>query len=372
MFEPNLSKPKSYREIADSYSRSKQASPFFESMSLPDYADYLAKNTESSAYDAARTRGIGGVVKSLSSGLDEMLKPVADVSGAAFGAVGEAISPDLEAPFRSAGEGLPRGVVNMLPMTVATALAPVTGGGSLAAALPLMGLAGAGAMAGAGSYEASGSPLQGLLSGASMMALPGFSKAGEALAAPITSGALQPVVKYLGGQVGAAVNMELAGDAASKLSGNGWFGNWQNPEAHIVEQLVGQLPFVAYDGVARMAKPHPLAVAAKEHLDTSVRAQKATEQSEADRTPVAKEPAPGGVSDPNKTLFGKAYEQVEMFPEMFPEVDFEGKPVEKKKGGEETDVKVNQEGETKSEGETDAVPRKARSKGNPGCFAGAV
>ena len=358
MFEPNLSKPKSYREIADSYSRSKQASPFFESMSLPDYADYLAKNTESSAYDAARTRGIGGVVKSLSSGLDEMLKPVADVSGAAFGAVGEAISPDLEAPFRSAGEGLPRGVVNMLPMTVATALAPVTGGGSLAAALPLMGLAGAGAMAGAGSYEASGSPLQGLLSGASMMALPGFSKAGEALAAPITSGALQPVVKYLGGQAGAAVNMELAGDAASKLSGNGWFGNWQNPEAHIVEQLVGQLPFVAYDGVARMAKPHPLAVAAKEHLDTSVRAQKATEQSEADRTPVAKEPAPGGVSDPNKTLFGKAYEQVEMFPEMFPEVDFEGKPVEKKKGGEETDVKVNQEGETKSEGETDAVPER--------------
>lgn len=244
-------------------------------MSLPQYADYLQQQGTISPFDAGRTKGFGGLVSRASSGLDEALAPASKFTGGIFGDVGKSISPTLEKPFESAGEGLPRSLVNFAPMAIGDALAPVTFGASAPIGVGL-----SAALSGAGTYEETGSVGQAGLSAASMAVLPFAAGAGAKVSTDIAGklfGELSPGVSriagYVGGQLGALTDFETAGEFGSKLATGSFYNPLQTD--HVVSQLVSQLPFVLAD-LPRLVRGEPVAESMKKNVEQSEKSRKAS------------------------------------------------------------------------------------------------
>lgn len=176
---------------------------------------------------------------------------IPNVAADAMGAVGSVIGK--EDAFRTAGFGLPRAIINMAPMIAGAALAGETGGASLA---PFLGTGTTAALSASDTYAQTGSPAQAALSAGTAAIMPtvahavgglGLRLAGaeltDATGKLIGENLAQRAAGYGASQVGAFGLMEAQHQASSLMSGNGLDLSGD----HLINNLIGQLPFLAMD-----------------------------------------------------------------------------------------------------------------------------
>jgi len=247
----------SFRQVRDFY---EQRPNEFANLTLDRYSQEMNNVFSTSAFDAA-SNPFGNAVKFASSGLDDLLKSTQATK--VSGDIGETIGSWLGSPEagRSAGEGLPRGLVNMAPMMTGRSVGSVVGGGLAAfggpEAIPAgaaiggeignwLGLLGTGLMSGAQTYEQTDNPQEAAVVGGLSAATPFIMEAGGGalgkLAAPLTKSSKlgDNLMRYIGGQL-AVTGAFTTADAL-----------YQGPEVltnkdYWVGQAVGQLPFLIGD-----------------------------------------------------------------------------------------------------------------------------
>lgn len=230
--------PYDYRTMSDMFNLAKNEG----STQAPDLKTFATQLSTATGKPELFRQGVNdNWIKQASTGIDRGLTASGFPQG--LGAVGRAIlSPFGEGDVgQSAGEGLPRAVVNFLPL-VASGL---VSGGTIPAAL---GIAGAGALAGSQAYTETGSPAAGVIAGVGQGLfgeLPGGGSVVGKLGDSLAGEGAGAVKQFLSHQVAAQGVLEGQGELESKASGQGFY-NPLNPQ-HLISSLVNQAPFLATD-----------------------------------------------------------------------------------------------------------------------------
>lgn len=180
-----------YRSVRDIYDQLHDAG--VTTQSLPDWSQEMNRVTGSNLYDA----GIhDNIVKRASVGLDRLLEStgIPSLTAQAGRKVGEAFgAPETG---EAVGQGLPRTFVNFLPLLI-----PAGGVAGAAARYGLTGL-----LSGAQTYTETGSPVSGLVSGATAAVLPKVANMFE-----------QAALERLGGRLVEGPIADKAGNVISQL-----------------------------------------------------------------------------------------------------------------------------------------------------------
>lgn len=153
-----------FSQIYSQFNDAKSRNLISPDESLSDYAKKALEYTGDPSYQSVAEGGtVGNFVRSRSADLTNLINsgPVDEFLGQGTQWVGDRLGIDSEVS-RSVGESLPRMAVDFLPMAIGGALAPVTGGASLAAA----GLLGTSALSAANAYEQSGNLSDAIIGGA--------------------------------------------------------------------------------------------------------------------------------------------------------------------------------------------------------------
>lgn len=267
-------KPMSYRDLSDFHARMQTAHPdVFGSMSLQDFSRGL---NEAAGQPIAQAGVNDSWLKHASVGVDRALDAtgVNDALASAGGAVGSVFGE--EGAGERAGRGFARGALNFAPLIASEAL---TGGG---ATIPILaGTALSAGLSGAQTYTETGSPTAGLISGAATALAPvaghyGGQLALRAVGAPVwdeTSSALakllasppsdgsladwalpkvgerfgsttsQKVAQFLGSNLGAVAEGEVAGETQSEVAGTGLYNPFTAD--HLFETALSMGPYAA-------------------------------------------------------------------------------------------------------------------------------
>lgn len=254
-------KPWDYARVLHLHQRAKEAGLIEPNVTLQQFAQQMNEDTGSGLFAAGLH---DNKIKRASVAIDEALQKtgIPDASADLFGGIGKLISPDLEETGRKIGEGFPRGAAQSALTLGGLALTPVA---------PYLGIP----MAAVGSadtfaktYTESDSPVAGLISAGAQLALPKFMSGGASMlakaagiggdvaetvvngarvAVPISqpgAGIAERALDMVGMNLGAAANQELAQQATSVASGNGFFNPFS--KEHAFELAVGQLPFLPF------------------------------------------------------------------------------------------------------------------------------
>jgi hypothetical protein len=153
-----------FSQIYSQYNNAKSQNLIGPDESLSDYAKKALEFTGDPSYQSVAEGGtIGNFVRSSSADLTNFVNsgPIDEWLGQGTQWIGDKFGIDPEVS-RSVGESLPRMAVDFLPMAIGGALAPVTGGTSLAAA----GLLGTSALSAASGYEQEGKLSDAIIAGA--------------------------------------------------------------------------------------------------------------------------------------------------------------------------------------------------------------
>lgn len=257
--------PWSFERILDLHDRAKQAGLIDNGTSLPDFARQLNDLSGSSMFNAGLN---DSKVKRFSVGVDKAIEKTGlpDVSADFFGGIGKMISPDLEQTGRKIGKDFPRGTVDTMLTLGGLGLTAAPGGAVVG--LPMVAV-GAGDTF-AKSYTDTGSPAAGVISAGAQVALPSFMKYGAELVSPlgraltdetastiingastkfpvskVGAGITERLVDFLGMNLGAAANQELARQATSLAVSH----DLVNPftKEHAFEMGVGLLPMLPFE-----------------------------------------------------------------------------------------------------------------------------
>lgn len=263
-------RPLTFAEVLETHRNLAGRDPFYKGMTLPEFSRFANEQLGTDAYSA----GVNdSQIKRVSATLDRWLKPASDVTGAAGEWVTKQFTdnPRYQEMGRGIGESLPRGLGETAAAVggigaVMSGAAPILGG-----ALALTGLG----SSFAGGYEKTGSPAVGAVQATALGLLPAFSKVGGAVGraalGPLTlpetkvpigkilastftprpgNGArlVERAGEYLGTNLGAAANQELALQATDALMGQ------KTPlDEHLINLFGAQLPFALFQvpGVIR-------------------------------------------------------------------------------------------------------------------------
>lgn len=277
--------PLSYQELSDLFHEARAGSPeLLGKVTLPQFAEELNRTSGTQDYSAGlHDNWIKQASASINRGLEWTGAP--EASGQAFKKLAESVGVEGQTGF-DVGHGLPRSIVNLLPIGVAAGLAPFTGGGSLLAAA---GAIGAGSLAGAETYTETDSPAAGLVSGVATAALPKVFQTGgqlalKAIGVPLTEGVDaatgqfirqrlektigQRLASYAGGQAAAFTDFEAAHQAQSVVEGQGLVNPFT--KTNLFGTIAGQLPFLALD-IPRVARATPHVEIAERSTTTSAK-----------------------------------------------------------------------------------------------------
>lgn len=250
----------SYRQVLELYDRAKA---FGETKTLPEYAKHLNDIYQTQDYsegirDGWWTRASTRADQYLGDTLGQITGPIGEGVGSIFGQ-GEA--------GRHVGEGLPRAILQSLPLYLA---GPEAGIPATVAALGGTGLA-----FGAQTYADTGSPKAALISGVAAAAMPPIGGAVGGLGAKLAGGSRVAGELAGGGAFNRILGSSVAGNVgrveASRFAGSqlGQFGANElsaymqqktlDPTASFdpfsAEMLLSQIPFTVYDSVHAATAP---------------------------------------------------------------------------------------------------------------------
>jgi len=260
--------PLTYRQVLERYDRSKA---FGFKGTLPEYAQALNDATQTQAFSEGLR---DGPWTRFSTRVDQTLGPGGAVPiGAVTGSIGEGVGAAFghAEAGRSVGEGLPRGVLQTVPLLVpgagqgyglalaAGATGAMFGGQTYAdtgsaKAATISGVAGAampyaGRFAGALGARAFGAqPLAGEITQTGAAA--GLGEVGQAFRGTLPTSPGQIAGQFLGSQTGQAA-LQIGAQYAQEQTLNP--GQAFNPFS--AEFLLGQLPFTAVDAVQAIKTP---------------------------------------------------------------------------------------------------------------------
>lgn len=247
--------PLRFGQVNNLFDDLKQKNPAFNKMTLPEFSDFMNRQTNTQNFSAGQT---DNWLMRASSGFDELIGKTGLPSflGDVGAGLGGAVSQDASKTLRQIFQDVPRDLVNLAPamFTAATPLAP-------------LGIATTAALAGTSGYERSGGSVPvGLISGATAGAMPAVArmagqKALQYMGAPLvedlvtqgTSAGGKYIAKNVGqrlGEVGAenvaaTALGELGGQASSVATGQGLY-NPLAPE-NLVAMIGGNIPFAVLD-----------------------------------------------------------------------------------------------------------------------------
>lgn len=261
--------PWTFRRIAELHERAKSAGLVEKTQGLPEFAQWLNEQTGSQKFGQGLE---DSKLKRASIAFDRALEATGapERFGTFFGDVGELISPEAKEVGQAIGKDFPRGMLDS--SLVLGGMALTTSGVGAIAGVPMMALGGASTFA--KTYEATDSPVAGLISTGATFALPSFMKAGAQAVSPVGralggelnktflggaagmipkgfvqvskpgAGALERGIEFAGMNLGAAANQELAEQATSVALGQGTFDPTK-PE-HLYALAVGNLAFMPF------------------------------------------------------------------------------------------------------------------------------
>src|SRR5574339_505095 len=170
--------PLSFEDVDLVHGYLQQTDPFFSKMDLPPFSRYMNRELGTSKYSAGETGPVGRVIKRVSGGLDQVLRPISEKTGEIGAGIGGIFGETGGEIGRTVGEHLPRTLGQ-----VASLATPYTAPIGLADVF-------------AQTYTQTGSPLVGGISAATFGLAPIVGgKAAAALAPRIASRGYSPLLE---------------------------------------------------------------------------------------------------------------------------------------------------------------------------------
>ena len=274
--------PLQFRQIQDIHERFKSVNPAFDRMTLPEFSSYMEQQTQQPMFEAGKNDNF---LMRASAGIDRAFETtgIPQASAAVGRGVGSAIG--MEKEMGDLFGSFPRMAATIAPMLLTAPLSlPVAGAGLAASA----------ALGGLDAYEKSGgSPTAGLIGAAAVPATLGVARVagqqalkkmgapliddlfGRSFLAPATT--TQKLAQYGAENLGAIAVSEVAGQAQSVASGQGFY-NPLDPK-NLALMLAGNIPFAALDAqqlLRPLARPNRIATsgeAANVQKEVSARLQ---------------------------------------------------------------------------------------------------